>query len=130
MNWFQRFMMGRYGSDQLNMGLLVLCCLITLAARISGWYFLVFFSYLPLLYALFRMFSRKIEKRRAENLRFMKSWTPIRQWIVRRFQRLRQCRQYRFYRCPSCRATVRVPRGKGKIEIHCPNCGNRFVKKS
>ena len=130
MNWLRRFMTGRYGTDQLNMGLLILCCLITLSARISGVYWLLFVSYAPLLFAVYRMFSRNLPKRRAENQWFLKFWAPVRQWIVQRFTMLRQRKTYRFYRCPGCHATVRVPRGKGKIEIRCPNCGSRFVKKT
>ena len=130
MNWFQRFMTGRYGSDQLNFALLVLCLLLTLIAQISGLYILVFVSYLPLIFAIFRMFSRNINKRRAENAWFMKRWTPVRIWFVQKFTMLRQSKQYRFFKCPSCKATVRVPRGKGKIQIRCPHRGNTFIKKS
>ena len=130
MNWFQRFMTGRYGSDQLNFALLVLCLLLTLIAQISGLYILVFVSYLPLIFAIFRMFSSNINKRRAENAWFMKRWTPVRIWFVQKFTMLRQSKQYRFFKCPSCKATVRVPRGKGKIEIRCPKCNAHFIKKS
>lgn len=76
MNWFQRFMTGRYGSDQLNFALLVLCLLLTLIAQISGLYILVFVSYLPLTFAIFRMFSRNINKRRAENAWFIETLDP------------------------------------------------------
>ncbi len=83
MNWLRRFMTGRYGSDQLNFALLVLCLLVSLTAQLSGLYVLVFVSYLPLLFAIFRMFSKNISKRRAENAWFMKLWTPVRMWFVR-----------------------------------------------
>lgn len=130
MNWLQRFMAGRYGSDQLNFALLVLCLLLSLISQITGLYVLLLISYLPLLIAIFRMFSRNIYKRRAENAWFLKLWTPVKTWFVQRFTMLRQSKQYRFFKCPSCRATVRVPRGKGKIQIRCPHCGNTFLKKS
>ena len=130
MNWLQRFMAGRYGSDQLNFALLVLCLLLSLISQITGLYVLLLISYLPLLIAIFRMFSRNIYKRRAENAWFLKLWTPVKTWFVQKFTMLRQSKQYRFFKCPSCRATVRVPRGKGKIQIRCPHCGNTFLKKS
>ena len=130
MNWLQRFMAGRYGSDQLNFALLVLCLLLSLISQITGLYVLLLISYLPLLIAIFRMFSRNIYKRRAENAWFLKLWTPVKTWFVQKFTMLRQSKQYRFFKCPYCRATVRVPRGKGKIQIRCPHCGNTFLKKS
>ena len=130
MNWMRRFMMGRYGTDQLNIALLFLCCILTLTARLSGVYWIVFLSYLPLFFAVFRMFSRNPDKRRRENQWFLKYWTPVRQWIARHFSMLRQRKDFRFYHCPGCHTVVRVPKGKGKIEIHCPQCGNRFIKKT
>ena len=42
----------------------------------------------------------------------------------------RQRKDYAFFRCPSCREIVRVPRGKGKIRITCPRCGYAFEKKT
>ena len=36
----------------------------------------------------------------------------------------------RYYRCPNCKQTVRVPRGRGKICIKCPKCGEKFIRKS
>ena len=36
----------------------------------------------------------------------------------------------RHFRCPKCHQKVRVPRGKGKIQITCPKCGEKFIKKT
>ena len=130
MNWFRRFMTGRYGSDQLNFALLIFCLLLSFAAQLIGIYALFLVSYIPLIFAIIRMFSRNISKRRAENAWFMKRWVPVRTWCVQKFMMLRQSKQYRFYRCPTCHTTVRVPRGKGKIQIHCPSCGTSFIKKT
>ena len=41
-----------------------------------------------------------------------------------------QRKDYKFFTCPSCKTTLRVPRGKGKIEIVCRRCGSRFSGKS
>ena len=43
---------------------------------------------------------------------------------------MRSDREHRIFRCPSCDQRVRVPRGRGKIEITCPRCGQTFVKRS
>ena len=39
-------------------------------------------------------------------------------------------RNNRYFNCPKCRQTVRVPRGKGKISITCPKCREKFIKKT
>lgn len=115
---FRRFMYGRYGSDQLNLFLLILGVALCLLGSFSRLYYLGLIAYIPLIWAIFRMYSRNIAKRRSENRRFTQF-----------FQRLRD-RQNRYFSCPRCRQRVRVPRGKGKIVIKCPACGERFTKKT
>ena len=124
--WLRRFMEGRYGTDKLNIALLVaalvLCVLPTL---------LSFFIWIPLLnacltllsyvltaLAIFRCLSRNTYHRYEENRKFLRFW-----------ERLKD-RQHRYYDCPKCRQTVRVPRGKGKIAISCPKCGEKFIRKT
>lgn len=43
-------------------------------------------------------------------------------------ERLKQRKTHRFFKCPECGVTVRVPKGKGKIKITCPKCKNAFVR--
>ena len=114
----RRFMYGRYGSDQLGMFLLLLGVVLALLGSFTRLYWLGFLAYIPLVLAIFRMYSRNIYKRREENQRFMRMLGPIRD------------RQHRYYAYPRCRQKIRVPRGKGKIRITCPKCGERFEKKT
>lgn len=128
---FRRFMYGRYGSDELNIALLILAVAVSLSntflslfLRLSVVYTRVISPILYLLmlallgYSLFRSFSRNIYARQKEN-----------RWFKLRWERLRD-RKNRYYRCPKCKQTVRVPKGKGKISIHCPKCGETFIKKT
>ncbi len=128
---FRRFMYGRYGSDELNIALLIAAVAVSLINSIlslflrSGLVYtriispLLYLLMLGLLgYSLFRTFSRNIYARQKEN-----------RWFRRQWQRLRD-RKNRYYSCPKCRQTVRVPKGKGKISIHCPKCGEKFIKKT
>ena len=78
----------------------------------------------------FRMFSRNLAKRHAENQKFL-NFRYERTVGWNRFKkRTAQRKDYRFFKCPSCKQRVRVPRGHGKIEITCPKCRTCFVKKS
>ena len=118
----RRFMMGRYGTDKLNMA--ILC--VGLAASLLSSIFpvqplnLIFFvlSYAMMIWAIYRTLSRKTYKRYEENRRFLQFWTRVKD------------RQHRYFDCPKCRQMVRVPRGKGKISITCPRCREKFVKKT
>ncbi len=124
----QRFMLGRYGVDQLNIFLLIvsvaLCVLGLILSRFGVvWCAMVgmllnVVSYGLLFWYGFRAFSRNIEARAKENRRYLTFKARITD------------RRNRYYRCPNCRQTVRVPRGRGKICIRCPKCSEKFVRKS
>ena len=121
-NSIQRMMMGRYGHDRLNMALLVVGLILTVISMFVGNKLLVLvttlLSYVFLILALFRSFSRNTYKRYNENRRFLLMIDRIKD------------RSNRYYSCPKCRQTVRVPRGKGKIAITCPKCREKFIKKT
>lgn len=120
--WMRRFMAGRYGTDQLNMAILgagLVLCIISMFIRIPQLNLLMTtISYALVFWAVFRTFSRNTHKRYEENRKF-------RQF----FDRLKD-REHRYYTCPKCHQSVRVPRGKGKIAITCPRCRERFVRKT
>lgn len=119
---FRNFMSGRYGTDKLNMVILGSGVLVSLIASFIRlplvMLLLTVLSYGLLIWALFRSFSRNTYKRYEENRRFGLF-----------FDRLKD-RQHRYYKCPKCRQSVRVPRGKGKISITCPRCREKFIRKT
>ena len=127
----RRFMYGRYGSDQLNMAILVAAVLVSLTNSVLTVFLrestvyrgivapiLSVIVYGLLIYSFFRMFSRNIYKRQRENRRFTQLWMRLKD------------RNNRYFRCPNCKQTVRVPRGRGKICIRCPKCGEKFTRKT
>ena len=121
-NSIQRMMMGRYGHDRLNVALLVVGLIMTVISMFVRVKLVVLvttlLSYVFLILALIRCFSRNTYKRYNENRRFL--------LLVDRLKD----RSNRYYSCPKCRRTVRVPRGKGKIAITCPKCREKFIKKT
>ena len=120
--WLQRFMMGRYGTDKLNMwilgGGLVLCIISIFIAFPPVNLLLTAGSYALMIWAIFRTFSRNTYKRYRENRRFLMMLDRIKD------------RDHRYFDCPKCRHPVRVPRGKGKIMITCPKCKEKFQRKT
>ena len=121
-NGIRHSMMGRYGHDRLNVALLLVGLILTVISMFVGFAPMVLvttlLSYGFLFIALFRCFSRNTYKRYNENRRFLVM-----------IDRLKD-RANRYYSCPKCRQTVRVPRGKGKIAITCPKCREKFIKKT
>lgn len=127
---FTRFMMGRYGVDTLgkfNIGAVFVLIIVNIFVGSGLLYGL---EMALLIVAYWRMFSRNIQKRYSENQWFVTRFGSIGAWFSRQKSYQAQRRDYRIYKCPSCRQKVRVPKGKGKISIHCPKCGNDFIKKS
>lgn len=120
----RRFMYGRYGTDKLNQTLIIAALVLLLAGWLGGRFLagwlnvLSFLAYVPLIWSIVRMYSRNIEKRRRQNAAYLRFLSALKD------------REHRYYRCPRCRQTVRVPRGRGRINIRCPKCGEQFIKKT
>ncbi len=76
------------------------------------------------------MFSRNVRKRYDENVRFLNKTAKIRGFFKSQKNLMAQRKDYHIYTCPGCKQKIRIPRGKGKIEIRCPKCGTTFIKKS
>ena len=123
-----RFMMGRYGNDPLNQVLMVLALVFMFAS--SLWQPLYSFALVIMVFSLFRMFSRNVEKRRAEFMAFDK----VKSRIVSFFKTIKNMavgtKTHRYFRCPKCKQQLRAPRGKGRINIHCQKCQTDFQRKT
>lgn len=130
-----RFMAGRNGNDQLNrfllladVVLLLLSSILSRYSRLGGLFYLLVLVLLGLTY--YRMLSRDLYRRRSENERYL----HVKNQLFANFRVLRerwkQRKDYKFFSCPSCKAVMRVPRGRGKIRIVCHKCGNSFLGKS
>lgn len=125
----QRFMYGRYGSDQLNWFLLILYLVLYLLAMITQSGLLSLLSTVAVVITAFRLLSRNIPRRRAENAKFLRAAAPVIRWYKLQAAMLRD-RDHRYFKCPHCHQLLRVPKGKGKISITCCNCGSSFEKKT
>jgi DNA-directed RNA polymerase subunit RPC12/RpoP len=123
-------MIGRYGPDQLGMAAIIVSLVVSLISGAVQLSVLQYISYALLIAAVWRMLSRNIPKRRAENDKFIRVWWPVRSKIKRFFTGFKDRKTHRFFKCPSCKNMLRVPKGKGKLQITCPKCGERFIKKT
>ena len=129
MNWFQHLMYGRYGTDQLNLTLLVGYFVLSFLGRLLSSSFLDLLALAALVWGLYRMFSRQTQRRRAENDKFLALVQPLIQRYNVSKQR-RNDKEHCYFKCPSCGQQLRVPRGKGRISITCRSCGVSFEEKT
>ncbi len=125
----QRFMWGRYGNDRFNQFLMIVA-LGCLALSFFGLRIFYVLALALLVYAYYRMFSRDMSKRSAENQWYLKKEMKVRGFIAGKKKAFAQRKDYRIFKCPKCGQKLRVPRGKGKIAIRCRKCGEEFIRKS
>lgn len=122
-------MQGRYGNDPLNRFLMIVSLIIMILAII--WKPQIYVIAIAVLgWGYYRMFSRKVYTRAVENQRYLEVRDSVLAKLNKKKNFLIQRKNYHIYKCPGCGQKVRVPRGKGKIQVHCPKCGEDFIKRS
>ena len=134
-NGLSRFMYGRNGADQLGLCIIWTAILLDIVGMLTKKVPLLSsiigaVTTVMVLWALFRVFSRNLEKRRAENAAFLqKFWWPLKRKLSSGKQQ-RMDKEHKYFTCPNCKTVCRVPVGKGKIVITCPKCGREIHGKS
>lgn len=127
-----RFMQGRYGAGGADALTRFLSALVFVLIILS--FFRVPFTYLLalllIIYMYFRLFSRNYYKRQMENNFYLKQEYKVKVFFAKLKRNVQQRKTHHIYKCPTCRQKIRVPRRKGRIEIRCPKCGTKFIKKS
>ena len=128
---FSQWMAGRNGSDQFGRFLVI----VSFALLIVGMFvnntigtLLTALAFACLIFTYYRMFSKRIVDRQRENGAYLNLKYKVTGWFWWLKTRWQQSKTFRFYKCPECGVTVRVPRGKGKIRITCPKCSHAFIK--
>ena len=125
-----RFMYGRYGIDSLGKCTIWGSLIIML---IAGWTHNNLLSLIALagiIYSYYRMFSKKTYKRATENQKYLQMTRGIRTFFYKQRNLMTQRKTHHIYKCPTCKQKIRIPKGKGKIEIRCPKCNTTFIKRS
>ena len=133
------FMYGRNGMDRLSQFMLNLSLLLLIVSAILfsvvsrndvSATILQYPAVVLLVLGYFRAFSRNLVKRRNENQQYLKTVYPISNWFHSKRQRLIMRKNYKLFTCPSCKTTLRVPKGKGLVRLTCPKCHAKFEGKS
>ena len=126
----QRFMAGRYGNVQLNQFIFIVAIISMVLEIITRQSLFYTLTLLLLILAYVRVFSRNINKRYEENMKFLQKKDAILNKFRKQKYYAAQRRNFHIYTCPQCKQKIRIPKGKGKISITCPKCRTSFIKKS
>ena len=108
-----RFMYGRYGSDRLNIFMvivLLVCAVINLFVR-TGYFsvLLTSWEFLLLILIYYRMFSKNISKRYAENQKYLVLENKVKRFFGKQKYIQEQRKDFHIYTCPQCRQKIRIP---------------------
>ena len=129
----------RNGADELSVTLIVtgILCLLAYPIFTTPWiqYAFIALGVVLIGVAVWRSLSTNVGKRRAENSSFITFWRGKTKEEkeaekARKIKRKEDEKTYAYFFCPKCRKELRVPRGKGKIRIKCPNCSEQFIRKT
>ena len=125
-----RFMQGRNGADNLGMFTLITGLIVSLLSRFVGLPLLSFVGLGLYVYTLFRMLSRNREKRMAENRKYLALSSGFKTKSLQFVRRLKNRKDYKYFRCPNCKVLLRLKRGTGEKEITCVRCNHQFRQKA
>ena len=124
------FMQGRNGVDNLGWHALWAGLILSLVSSFLGSMLLSLAGNVLYFYALFRMLSRNVVKRQAENTRYVSFVNNWQKEVKQFFLRLKGTKEYKYFRCPSCKNRLRLRRGCGEKHITCPVCKYQFDQKA
>lgn len=135
------FMNGRNGTDQLSVALLFGGLVCYLLSSILGSFvnrpvlalLSMLFSFAGMaayILCVYRMFSRNLEKRRAENRRYVTFMERQKKKRNQAANRFKNRKIYKYFKCPGCKAWLRLKRGSGVVTITCSRCHTSFTQKS
>lgn len=125
-----RFMQGRNGTDQFSLFTLFAGLILSLLASILRIPLLSFAGLALYVYTLFRVFSRNRDKRLAENRKYLSVSGNVRTKSLQFVRRIKNRKDYKYFRCPGCKVLLRLKRGTGEKEITCVRCGHQFRQKA
>ena len=126
----RRFMTGRNGADELSLTLLIAGLVLSMLSSILRVGLLYILGLAGYVLAIFRMLSRNVQKRYAENVKSKSLWHQAVSSVKQFFIRLKNIRKYKYYKCPQCKARLRLPRKVGEVTVTCGNCHHVFKQKA
>ncbi len=134
-DFFSKFMKDRYGTDQYNIFLVILSVVLMIIGGITGktnvfGVLLMGVAFFFIVKAALRLMSKNSEKCKKQNMNYLRQRDAILNGARKIVCRIREGKTHKFFLCPDCSALLRLPKNEGMIEIKCPKCGKKFIRKT
>ncbi len=124
------FMANRYGPDELTLFVAGVCIVPLFLSIIPPLRLFVLAALAGVAYNMFRMLSKNISARQKEREFYLRKKDAVKTCYNLTKRRFKDRKTHKYFKCDKCKAILRVPKGKGKIEITCPKCGSKLIKKT
>ena len=125
-----RFMQGRNGADQLGIASMWTAVVLTLINAFLNSAIVSLLITALWVWAIFRLLSRNVTKRREENAWFSARFYKIKTSVMQARERFKNRKKFVYFECPNCHLPLRLPRGVGNVTVKCSKCGHSFEKKA
>lgn len=127
---FSNFMQGRYGTDALSKAMLIGAIVCLFLSNLPYLRFFYFGFVILLVLTYIRCFSKNIGARSRELYKYHEIKNKFTKWFSLKKKIFEERKTHRYFKCTKCKALLRVPKGKGKIEVTCRVCGEKSLRKS
>lgn len=124
-----RFMQGRYGIDEFSRLLATIGLIIVVISSFIDQNFLYIIGFIVFVYGYYRVFSKNHSNRVRENQKYLYYVNKVKKIFKEKKNVVNIRKTHHVYSCPNCKQKIKIPRGKGKIEVTCPMCQTKFIKK-
>jgi predicted RNA-binding Zn-ribbon protein involved in translation (DUF1610 family) len=115
------FFTGRNGLDELGKTLIGITLILYVIGQFSESRIIQYLSLIAFIVFFYRFMSRQKYERDEENCKYTRY---LRSWKLKYEYR----KTAKIYMCTKCGKMNRVPKGRGKVRITCPNCGNSIIR--
>lgn len=126
----RRFMVGRNGVDELSHALVMLELVVMILTMFLPSALISLVGMIIAVFTLYRIFSRNIAKRQTENAKYVAFRRDLSTNVSQAWNRLKNIRKYKYFKCPECHAMLRLPRKVGEVTVTCGKCKHQFKMKA
>lgn len=126
----QKLMQGRHGADELSLALLIAGVVLSALSGATGIGLLYPLSLALYILSIYRMFSKNLVRRSAENAKFIGLWSGWKRSVRQFVNRLKNIRKYKYFKCPECQSRIRLPRKVGEVTVTCGKCRHTFKQRA
>ena len=129
-SFFHRLKGGKLAIDELSLFLITVAFIASIFMIFFNLNRFIFFTWLPLLIAYWRSFSKNKAKRSRENQIFTKSYYPLVSFCKNTSRRVTSKKVHIYFNCKKCTQQLRIPKRTGHIKVTCPKCSHAFIKRT